>query len=233
MELLMINIKRILNSLISYVYPLKCIFCGKILGINEEVEICPKCIDKIDFLHNNDTLPRTDFYPSQFCDGVFCLFEYSGFIRESIIKYKFFDKESFYRVFGSLLAKRIENYYKTYGIDAIVSVPLHKNRLRERGYNQSSLLVNEISKALNIKDISSSLIRIKDTKKQSLLDRENRKENINNAFKIVKNEEIYLKKIIIIDDILTTGSTLEECAKVLKQAGAELVLAAVVASGRK
>ena len=224
---------NIWNHFLNYVYPPKCIFCDFILEEETAIEICPACYVKINFLQDEDALPIKNFYPSQFCDGVFCLFDYQGFIREAIIKYKFFQKESFYKVFGILLAQRLRKYYEWGGFDAILAVPLHKNRLKERGYNQSLLIVHEISKELKVRDISNNLIRTIDTKQQSLLDGKSRKENIKNSINFIENEKIPLKNILIIDDILTTGSTLEECAKVLKEAGAKTVLAAVLASGRK
>lgn len=113
--------------------------------------------------------------------------------------------------------------------DALVAVPLEKSRFKNRGYNQSEELGKELSKILLIPLISNNLIKIKKTFSQIELSAEERKKNLKNAF-IVKNySEIRGKKIILVDDVYTTGSTMEECATVLKNAGAKQVWGITVA----
>jgi ComF family protein len=192
-----------------------------------------ECTDKLSYYNPKEYLPVKNFYPSDSVEGVFCLFVYEGMIRESIIKYKFFENEFCYRTFGNLLAKKIEKFHMEYPFDAIVSIPLHKNRLKERGFNQSYLISSEISKILKIKEISSSVIRAKDTKKQSTLPLFERKENVKDSFIIARNNETTIKRLLIIDDILTTGSTIEELANTFKEYYEVEVFAGVIASGRK
>lgn len=226
------KLNKFWNGLIDYVYPLKCVFCGKIFGEKVEIEICENCMKNISLFDNTINWPSKDFYEPKYCDGSFVICEYEGIVRSSIILFKFFEKEQYFRAFGRLMAKRLATYHEQEPFDAVLAVPLHRKRLIERGYNQSELLVNEICEELSTENISDIIIRCRNTPKQSLLNAEQRAVNISCAFELTNSDKIRLKKILIVDDILTTGSTVEECAKVLKDGGAKSVFVAVIASGR-
>ena len=107
--------------------------------------------------------------------------------------------------------------------DLAVAVPLHPVRFRERGYNQSSLLVEEISRAFRIPGSTDNLIRIRHTQNQARIATKNRWTNIHDAFRIKAPSEFEKKSILLVDDLLTTGTTASEAARVLKQAGAQRV----------
>ncbi len=109
----------------------------------------------------------------------------------------------------------LENIEDYKNIDYITPVPIHKNRMRTRGFNQSYILAKEISKYINIPVIPDLLLRTKNTKAQSGLTPIGRENNIKGAFVFNKNYNIYEKNIAIVDDIYTTGSTINECAKTL------------------
>ena len=113
-----------------------------------------------------------------------------------------------------------------------VPVPLHPDRLRERGFNQSELLFREPLAALEI-PLQSALVRCRATTPQFGLTAAERSRNLQGAFALADGGEIAGKKVIIVDDIMTTGTTLLECARVLKSAGAVSVMGIVAASGRK
>jgi competence protein ComFC len=219
-----------LQKILTYLYPQKCIFCGQILSSEASMEACSFCFDMLD-LHQS-VQPKKDFYPSSYCDGVFCIANYEGLMRKAILQYKFFEKEWHYRFFAQLFVLRTKDYFKSHPLDGILAVPLHPKRLKQRGYNQAELISKEIANFLEIKDFSSHLKRVLNTPKQSLLKKEERKKNLQNAFFVEDIEKIQLKNLLVIDDILTTGETLEGCARVLKQAGANRVLAGVLASTR-
>jgi len=107
--------------------------------------------------------------------------------------------------------------------DFMVPIPLHPTRKRERGYNQSFLLASQLSRIFNINLNINLLIKIKNTKNQSLLSKKERWTNITGAFKIKNPNEVNNKSILLIDDLLTTGATSSEAAKALKSAGAKTV----------
>lgn len=154
------------------------------------------------------------------------IFKYTDIIRDTIIKYKFNEKSYLYKTFSYLILnnEKIINYINKY--DYIICVPIHKKRKKSRGYNQSELIIKDVCKNnKNIKIENNILIKIKNVKPQSSLDKKARVTNIKNAYILnMKNKEKILdKKILIFDDIYTTGSTANECARVLKTYGAKKV----------
>lgn len=115
----------------------------------------------------------------------------------------------------------------------IISIPLHHKKELSRGYNQALLISKALSRELKIPECSGVLKRIKYTDAQSLLKKGDRSINVKGAFRVINSDMIKDKSILLVDDILTTGSTANECSKVLKEAGARIVDAAVIASGKK
>jgi competence protein ComFC len=113
--------------------------------------------------------------------------------------------------------------------DFLIPVPLHKSRYRERGFNQSDILAEGISKVTGLSVLKNVLKRKKNTKDQTNLSREQRDENVRGAFVVTEPKMINEKKIILVDDVITTGATLSECARVLKQAGAQKILGMTIA----
>lgn len=222
-----------IKSILKIIFPPKCILCGKILDFENDIEICDKCYGIIPFLKDTAETGSNKFYIGEFCDGVVCLCQYSGVIKESIMRFKFFEKSGYYRAFARLLAEKLKKVTKSDNFDIIASVPLYKRKQNSRGYNQSFLISKELSRITGITEGSRALTRIRDTASQSLLNKEKRQKNIKDAFEVVNPEKIKGKNILLIDDILTTGNTLSECSRVLKEAGAKKVVSAVIASGRK
>ena len=121
---------------------------------------------------------------------------------------------------GEILKK--EEFSK--GFDYIIPVPLYPSRKRERGYNQSRILAEEVSKTISVPLAEKVLIRKKKTKDQTHLSPEERERNVKGAFVVRANLTLQGKKVILVDDVITTGSTLKECARVLKEAGAREVV---------
>lgn len=113
--------------------------------------------------------------------------------------------------------------------EVILPVPLHRSRLRQRGFNQAVLLGSKISSHLSIPMRSDILLRTKATEPQVELSAAERKLNVKDAFSVKSSEQLIGKRILLIDDVITTGSTMNECAKELKKAGAEMIIATTVA----
>lgn len=139
---------------------------------------------------------------------------------------------SYYRVFARLLADKIKNTEELPNIDVILSVPLHKKKEQKRGYNQAYLITKELGRLLKTQEKSHVLKRIKNTESQSLLPKYKRQSNVKGAFLVVYPSQIEGKNVLLVDDIITTGSTLNECSRILKEAGAKNVFVAVLATGR-
>lgn len=192
----------------------KCKKCCRILDVGYSVDLCHDCIDH-------------KFYFNKAISAL----EYTGIVKDAIYKFKYKNKAYMYKMFGYMLIKSLKEE-DIQDIDLIVGVPLHKKKKIKRGFNQAYLLGKYIGKELDVKVDKKSLVRIKETSTQNKLNKTSRLLNIKNAFK-VKNEELFKdKKVLLIDDIFTTGSTVNECSKVLMKAGAKEVVVLTIATGR-
>ena len=152
-------------------------------------------------------------------------FKYEGAIRRAMLDLKFKNLWASAPALGQLMASFISERHDIG--QALVPVPLHKSRLRSRGYNQSALLAREVSRLTGIPVMDALVVRAIDTQPQTALSREERLTNVAEAFSAVK--DLSGMKITLIDDVATTGSTLSACAHSLKEAGAVYVEGVVLA----
>ena len=187
-----------------------CGICGKLAP----ERICPKC--KIEI--NNLAIFGCEDYTqtSSFFNEHIYFFQYTGNIREAILNYKFRDMSYIYETFVNCIKynEKICKFIKKY--DIIMPIPISKRRLKERGYNQSSLIAKKIAKNLNIEYREDILIKIKDNNRQSELTQEERMLNVHGVYIAKKTHLIKNKKILLVDDIFTTGNTANECSRILK-----------------
>lgn len=197
---------------LDYLQGITCLHCGKQLNEQYQGSSCPDC--KAGRFHY---------------DRAYSCFAYSGMGKELIYKLKYEGKTQLSGVIAALMEERLRN--ERPAADAVVPVPIHENKLRARGFNQSYLIAKELGKRLG-KPLADCLIRTKDTTEQYNLDRTQRQLNINGAFsvKLMYNIDKF-KNILLVDDIYTTGSTVNECSKVLKAAGAGKVYVITAATG--
>ncbi len=207
--------------LIDLIYPPVCGFCNK---INKKY-LCKKCEIDIKPYEIYSIIKCDDKYFDYKID----ILKYENIVREGIISYKFNEKSYMHKTFEKIILnnKKIYSFLEKY--DIIVYVPMYSKKKFLRGYNQSELIANDLAKALGIKLEKNNLIKVLDTKKQSTLTKTERKENVKNAFKVTKPEKLLNKKIILFDDIYTTGSTVNECSKALKNAGAKEIAVLTIA----
>lgn len=163
------------------------------------------------------------FEGKEFIDVVIAPFLYDGVISETVRAFKFSDQR-LYGVFLTALAlEHLKNKDLLNDCDVIIPVPLHKNRFDERGFNQAEVIADKLAKSLDKEVDTNTLFRIRDTLHQSSLTGYKRIENVKNAF-IAAEGTICGKKIILVDDIYTMGETANECARILKRAGAKSVV---------
>ncbi|MEO0086863.1 MAG: ComF family protein [candidate division WOR-3 bacterium] len=210
-------ILKILKSFYDFFFPPLCFGC---LKITNGEKICPSCHQKI-FSQPIIVNRKIRIYAL----GYFTI-PFNNLIHEFKYHHRIFLKETL----GKALSNIIVNDYYLKSCDCLVPVPLHKAKLRERGYNQSEILAKEIGKITN-KEVLNCLIRKKNTKSQTKLKEERRIENVKNAFAFNNNYNIENKRIILIDDVITTGATLNSCAKVLLENKAKEVFGLVIAIG--
>lgn len=202
-------------------FPRKCVFCREILTRNEN-GICRNC---------RAELPEYEdrrYYPN--LDETLVLWYYEDSVRDSILRFKFQNRPDYAKVFGPILALKTQGMFLK--PDVITWVPVSRKRLRTRGYDQAELLAHEVSRELGI-PAGKLLEKIRDNPAQSgISDAGTRRSNVRDTYQVSSGADLKGKRILLIDDILTTGATAGECARMLKQAGAERVQLAVLASGR-
>lgn len=206
---------------LNFLFPSKCKICYK----KGNFEICENCEKRIRRFEKMQIIN----FKNRNLDSLIYSFKYEGYIRKLILDFKFFNKYYLGRSFIQIILKNKKLCGKLKFYDIIIPVPMYKTKKKQRGYNQTEILAKYLAKNLNIFYSKNILIKYVNNKRQSSLSKEGRLNNINGVFKIEKKDKIINKKIILVDDICTTSATLEECSKVLKQAGAIEVLALVIA----
>ncbi|MEN3044979.1 MAG: ComF family protein [Candidatus Hydrothermales bacterium] len=170
------------------------------------------------------------FVKLNYVDQVFAIFNYTEKIKDLIESYKFKRFTNLANFFVPFLLEYLEKIIPEF--DILTFVPLHPSKERERGFNQNEIILDKLSNLKKFNYKKDIIIRLKPTKSQAKIeDREKRRKNVENAFKVLLKDEIKEKRILILDDVFTTGSTLEECAKVLKEKGALKVYALCIATG--
>ena len=135
-----------------------------------------------------------------------------------IIDYKFNEKSYIYETFVNFVLKNKKIFEKLKTYDTIIPVPISRKRMKERGYNQSLLIAKKISKELEITLHANCLFKTKNIIEQSKLNKEQRLQNIQNVYELKNKQILKNKTILLVDDIYTTGSTVQECSKILRQA---------------
>lgn len=195
--------------------------------------ICESCVEDIGYFNSGINSLNLPIEVENYCDGIVCIGRYSDALKTSLRRLKFGNKPSYYRAFGKLLALKVQNSSDMPVIDIIIPVPLHRKKQKQRGYNQAELIGIFSAKILKLPHASKILIKATETKSQSLLSRKDRLSNVMDSFRVINEKGVVGKNILLVDDIVTTGSTINECCKALKKAGARQVIAGVIATTRE
>lgn len=209
----------IFYKLLTFVFSERCPYCNKLIEAKEIA--CPECFERL----------RQKHAPiSGGAGGFRCLssFVYGGRVRSMIIKIKFRDRVQYIPQAAVIMADDIRSQLPVGEIDLITCVPMHEKDFKNRGYNQSQLLAQELGKLLSVPYFD-ALEKVKRTKKQHRLSYAKRKTNLRGAFRVADSEFIKGKNILIIDDIVTSGYTLFECCKTLSKAEPGSVCCATIA----
>ncbi len=164
-----------------------------------------------------------------FFQGAYAPYRYEGPVLEAILKLKYGQKTFVANAVGPLLAEFVKTRFMSLGPFLTMPVPLHPKRLRERGFNQSLLLARHVAAGLDGELDFLSLIRTKHTTPQTTLSKRERQKNVRNAFLLRTSDVVKKKNILLVDDVATTGNTLNECAKVLTLGGAKAVFCVTLA----
>jgi len=207
------------DFLLEIFFPKRCLGCGK-----EGFWICRDCYKQIP--QEESSFVRS----APPLDGVFWAARFQGVLREAIHALKYEGVREVAAVLSELVAKRFEEAGLEFESGILVPVPLSKKREAERGFNQAVLLAEELKKRLGFEVLRGGLVKTKETFSQTGLTKEERKKNVKGSFSFVGEKKSLEKNtIFLVDDVMTTGSTLKECARVLKKAGAGTVWGLVIA----
>ena len=196
------------------IFPQVCGICGKI----DRNALCKKCelqlrkLDEFRIITKNDD----EELENKFFDEVMYEFKYEGLIRKLILDYKFNEKSYLYVTFVKFLLKNKKLFENIKKYDTIIPVPISYKRYKERGYNQSLLIAKEIAVNTDLELLNNCLIKTKNIIEQSKLNKEDRAKNISDVYILQKKELIENRKILLVDDIYTTGSTVNECSRMLR-----------------
>ena len=204
-------------------YPKTCEACGNVLLKNENF-LCTKCLSELPYTNYHkipDNTIEKLFWGRVFIYSATALFKFHKKSRyqKLIHKLKYKGKKEIGFFLGQLFAYEIKNHPKYNDIDFIVPVPLHPKRYKERGYNQAEWIAMGIADVLKTKISANNLYRKVATQTQTKKSRLERWKNVNSIFDLKNYEQFKNKHILLVDDVITTGSTLESCAETLLKTG--------------
>ncbi len=210
-------------------YPPICGICEK---INKD-GLCPKCNLELKKQAEVSILQKEEIEENikkeKYFEELMYIFKYEGQVRKLILDYKFNEKSYLYKTFVNFLLKNEKIFENIKKYDKIIPVPISKKRNKERGYNQSMLIAEEIANKTNLELVNNCLIKTKNIIEQSKLNKEDRQQNIQGVYSLQNERLITNKKILLVDDIYTTGSTVNECCKILQQANPKTIGVLVLA----
>ncbi len=216
------------RDMISLVYPKICIACDRPL-LKHEGSLCTFCIyslPKTNFHTQNDNLVSRLFWGKSEIEGAasYFHFEKGGHVQQLIHKFKYKGLKEIGIEVGMHYGAELKDFAPYANADIIVPVPLHKSKQRKRGYNQSEFFAIGLSQSMKIPTDVTSLYRAKATDTQTRKSRFERFENVESIFQLKGNHLLSAKHILLVDDVVTTGSTLEACCQTLKAAGNKISL---------
>lgn len=227
------EIIKIIKKAENLIFPRRCPVCDDVVPVGEGL-VCYDCIPKIKYINGNrcrkcsKQLLDKDAVYCEDCkrrdhvyDFGYALYDYQS-MKNSLFRFKYKNRCEYAEFYAKDLCERMADVIKYMEADAIIPIPLHKDRLNSRGYNQAEILAKEVSRICNIPVYDKYVTRIKKTVPQKELDVVGRQNNLKKAFNI-SPDVVKLNKTILIDDIYTTGSTIDSVASELKKQGIRTV----------
>ncbi len=205
-----------------FMNPFRCLFCGVVCKTNAIA--CDKCLSKVNPQPHFCLPPSASRRNLTACMGAFPY--HDPMIRKGFLNYKFEGYETAYPLFAKAMFGM--DYAAAKEADVVTAVPMDKVRQGVRGYNQSEHVGREYARLLN-KPYEELLIKTKTNQVQSTIaDNKSRAENVKDCYVVIDRSRIEGKRVLIVDDVYTTGATMKECARMLKKAGAKMVIGAVI-----
>ena len=215
---------KLLQLLSAWLYPEKCVLCGKLLQ-KQETDLCHRCrVEAPECPVNRSKYP--------YLNSWIALWYYEDMVRRSLLHYKFYGKRFYANTYARLLGMKLLREEKT-DFDVLTWIPVSRKRKRQRGFDQVQLLADKLGRELGVEPMP-VLKKIRNNAVQSgIAGQAERRANVLGVYQVIDPEKIEGKRILLLDDILTTGATAGECARVLLTAGAKEVHLAVIAAARQ
>jgi competence protein ComFC len=212
------QIKIVTNSILDIAYPNDCVICENDLKVNEQ-HMCLSCLYDLPYIDNSEqTKEKLDklFWGRAEVERTYTLFDYQkgNMVQDILHLIKYQNKTKLAQFFGGKLAEQVD---KKNEIDFILPVPLHPKKLKLRGFNQSSLLAKGLNERLNIPVKEKLMRRIVHSDSQTTVSKYERWDNVKNIFTIPNPSKLKDRHVLLVDDVLTTGATIEACLKQLLQ----------------
>jgi len=234
----------VLKAFLDIIFPPRCHFCKMFIAAADEIHLCSKCMEECRVIDSplctRCGIPFvTDVGENHLCGACIdrpprftaaraaALFE--GPVRELVHRLKYKGRVQLRRPLGLLAVRQLSTFAADSSADLIIPVPLHVKRLRQRGFNQAILLGEILAREWRLPLMRRNLMRIRWTEPQINLSAAERVANVRGAFSVREPELVRDKRVLLVDDVYTTGSTVAECTKVLLQAGAEEVFVVTIA----
>ena len=229
------------SLLLDVLYPPRCPLCGESMPPGQRIHA--SCVEKIPRIsgnrcekcgkptHPGERLCSDCMEVSHRFDEGLGAFLYDGMIRDALLALKFRGKKEYADMLGLLTAMEAESFLKANRTELLVPVPMHPRKKRIRGYNQAEVLAERIGVYTGIPAVRSALVRTRGTAAMKALEAEERRKNLSGAFAAGNAEALRGKNICIIDDIYTTGATVDACAEVCFACGAARVVFVAVGTG--
>lgn len=212
-----------MKKLLELVFPPKCVLCRRILE-RGRLDLCEECFLQAPAIKRCKGKLR-------FLDSWLALWHYEGKVRGSILRFKFYGKRHLAKNYGRLLAERI--LQDNVEFDLLTWVPVSRRRKLRRGYDQVAVLAKAVGRELGIKPVC-CLRKVRHNMAQStVVGQAQRQANVMGVYRVVHPERFARKRILLLDDVITTGATVSECARMLLTYGAEAVHCGAIAAARK
>ena len=224
------------TPLLDLIYPRRCPMCQEIVSTDAgnagSLLICPGCRKQLPYLQapyclkcGKEVEQEEQEYcydcrrlPKHYRKG-YPVLHYRGECRKGMEAFKYHNRREYAQFYGEIIAERHGSELIGLNLDGIVPVPVHRNKKRKRGYNQAELIARELSVRIHVPSYPNCLLRTADTTPQKELNDGQRFENLKNAF-LFRQNHVKLKKVLLVDDIYTTGATIEACTLALLAGGA-------------
>jgi ComF family protein len=231
-------VQGVLAGVADLIFPPRCLLCSALLAERLPIPFCAPCRTGIRFI-GSPLCPRCGIpFPAPEGEDHLCgecltrerpyaiaraMAYYQGSLLESIHRFKYRGQTGIGEVLGGLLADFARDLWDMRSFTLLVPVPLHRRRLRSRGFNQAVILAREVANRFSIPLALMTLRRVVFTPPQVSLGREERLANVRGAFAVSRPERVAGQRVLLVDDVYTTGGTLAECARTLLAAGADSV----------